>query len=287
VTAAVHNYATVTGVKRRAGTMQSRVFAILLLALSAIPSTAWADGKPLPLLGDHDLAAGGYSLVGLTWGRPRHPLQEQLGNFYVDDPALLEELKALWVTGGPAPMYACGYHYTVLLVRARRTVESFSINLETGCGTVVTDGGSYYFDAALLTRHADRYRKPVVEHRDFTSLAEGRNYLASLAGNERLLLLPEPQWRDYDGEFRFMLPCPDHGYDEAKVAACIANAHAEIEAKFPGEEFDLSEAGGEGERIMIEMKSSKPLHARFDLYEIEWEWRDYEPGVILYWRAAA
>ena len=53
-------------------------------------------------------------------------------------------------------MHACGYHYTILLVRDRRRVDSFSINLEIGCGTVVTDAGSYRFDVSLLTRHAER-----------------------------------------------------------------------------------------------------------------------------------
>ncbi len=267
--------------------MPSRIIAICLLALVALPTNAPAGAEPMKLLGDHDFTAGGYSLLGMIWGgRARHPVQKELSEFYVDDPALLKELQALWVTGGPAPMYACGYHYTILLVRAGRPVEDFSINLETECGTVVTAAGSYHFDAALLSTHADSYRKPVVEQRDFASLAEARDFLAGLAGNQRLLLMPQPRWRDYDGEFRFMLPCPGHGYDEAKVTACIDKARAEIEAKFPGEIFDLSEAGGEGERIMIEMKSSKPLHARFDLYEDEWKWRDYEPGVILYWRQA-
>jgi hypothetical protein len=266
--------------------MPHRIVAFCLLALVALPSAAMSGDEPLPLLGNHDFTADGYSLIGLTWGHPRHLVQEQLGDFYVDDQALLEELRALWLTGGPAPMYACGYHYTVLLIRDARTVESFSVNLETGCGTVVTDAGSYRFDATLLTAHADRYRKPVVERRDFTSLAEGRDYLAGLTGNRKLLLMPEPRWLTYDGEFRFMLHCPGHGYDEAKITACIDKARTEIATKFPGETFDLSEAGSEGERIMIEMKSSKPLHARFDLYEDEWKWRDYEPGVILYWRQA-
>ena len=66
-----------------------------------------------------------------------------------------------------------------------------------------------------------------------------------------------------------MLPCPRHGYDEAKVTACIDKARAKIEAKFPGETFYLSEAGGRDDQIMIEMKSSSPLHARFNLYEDE------------------
>lgn len=265
--------------------MPNRIISILLLALLALPVAARADGKPLPLLGEHDFTAGGYSLIGLNWGRPRHPVQKQLGEFYVDDPALLKELKTMWVTAGPAPMYACGYHYTILLVREGRPVEDFSINLETECGTVVTDTGSYRFDAALLTRLADRYRKPVVEQREFASLAEARDYLASLAGNERLLLMPDPQWRVYDGEFRLMLPCPDHGYDEAKVNGCIGGLRAEIKAKYPGETFDLSEAGSSGDDlILIEMKSSRTLHDHFDLYDDDWKWRDYDPALTLYWK---
>lgn len=263
-----------------------RSLAIFLLVLSISQTAARAGetsgDKWVPVISDYDFAAGGYSLIGMTWGRPRHPVQEQLGDFYVDDPALLEELKSLWVSR-PAPMYACGYHYTILLVRDRRTVESFAINLETGCGTVVTNTGSYAFDAALLTQNADRYRKPSVERRDFASLTEGRAELAGLAGNE-LLLMPDPRWRDYDGEFRFMAPCPGHGYDEVKVAACMDKVRAEIEARYPGETFDLMEAGSEGGRIMIEMKSGKALHARFDLYEDYRDWSDYKPALTLYWK---
>lgn len=269
--------------------MLLRSLAIFMLASAISPPAARAGeasgDKAVQIMHGHDFASGEYTLIGLTWGRPRHPIQEKLGDFYVDDPALLEELKSQWVSK-PAPMYACGYHYTILLVRDRLMVDSFSINLETGCGTVVTNTGSYRFDAALLTRHADRYRKPVVERRDFASLAEGRDDLAGLAGNERLLLIPDPQWRDYDGEFRFMAPCPGHGYDEAKVAACMDKVRAEIETKYPGETFDLKETGGEGDRIMIEMKSGKALHARFDLYGDYWEWRDYEPAITLYWKRA-
>lgn len=75
--------------------MLIRPIAMVLLTLLALPATARAESQPLPLLGEHEFTAGGYSLVGLTWGRPRHPVQEQLGDFYVDDPALLAEIKAL------------------------------------------------------------------------------------------------------------------------------------------------------------------------------------------------
>lgn len=290
MTVAARGHANDKQQEKRIRTMRSRFVAVFLLALLAAPVSALAGkapgDKPVRLLEGHDFAAGGYSVVGLFWNRPRHPIQNTLGEFYVDDPALLEELGAQWVTGGPAPMYACGYHYTILLVRDRQIVDSFAINLETECGAVVTDGRSYRFDTALLTRHAEGYRKPTAERREFASLAEGREYLKTLAGNKRLLLMPEPQWREYDGEFPFWAPCPGHDHDKAKVAACIRKVRAEIETKYTGETFDLEETGSSGDRIMIDLKCSKALHARFDLYEDYWKWRDYEPMLILYWKQA-
>jgi hypothetical protein len=263
--------------------MPIRLF-VIFLAVMALPLPGRAGSDGLPLLGEHDFQAGGYSLVGLFWNRPRHPLQKELGEFYVDEPAVLAEMQAEWRAGEPAPFYACGYHYTILLVRAGEVLDSLAINLETECGTVVTDTGSFRFDTALLTRHADRYRKPVAEHSEFPTLAEAHAYLAEIDGDPRLLLKPKPQWRNYDGEFRFMLPCPGHDFDDGKVAACISRLSAEIEAKYPDESFDLMEAGGRTDFVMIEMKCSKALHDRFDLYDDYWEWRDYEPALTLYWK---
>lgn len=264
--------------------MPIRLFVIPLLLLAALPLQARAGGGDLPLLGNHDFSAGGYSLIARFWNRPRHPLQKKLGEFYVDDPAVLAEMQAEWRAGEPAPFYACGYHYTILLVRAGEILDSLAINLETECGTVVTSAGSFRFDTALLTRHADRYRKPLVEQREFPSLAEARTYLVEIEGDPRLLLKPEPHWQNYDGDFRFMLPCPGHDFDSGKVSACIDKLKAEIETKFPDELFDLMEAGGQTDLVMIEMKCSKALHDRFDLYEDYWEWRDYKPALTLYWK---
>jgi len=264
------------------------VYAVLLLILFSVPAGARADSAGLPLLGNHDFQTGGYSLVGLFWNGPRHPVQDELGQFYVDDPAVLAEMQAEWRTGEPAPFYACGYHYTVLLVRGGEAMESLAINLETECGTVVVDGKSYRFDVAYLTRHADRYRKPIVDRRIFPSLAEARGYLDGIDGDQRLLFKPEPHWRKYDGEFRFTVPCPDHDFNSAKRRACFDRVRAEFETIFPGEVFDLSEAGSSsgvsGDFVTIEMKCSKPLHDRFDLYEDDWKWRDYEPALTLYWK---
>lgn len=253
-----------------------------LMLLLAGPVPAHAEGAGEPLFAAHDFAAGRYSLVGLLDSRPRHPIQKQLGNFYVDDPALLATMRSEWRAGAEAPFYACGYHYTILLTRDGEVVESLAINLETECGTVVGNSGSHRFDTALLTRHAARYREPVIEQRDFASLAEARTYLAKAETDPRLLLAPHPVWRDYDGYFRFMMPCPGHGFDDVKVAACIAAARSAIEAKYPGEKFELDESGSQGDDIMVEMKSRKPLHDRFDLYEDYWEWRNYDPVLVLY-----
>jgi hypothetical protein len=265
------------------------VLALVFSAQAALAAGVTKDGA-VRLLGGHDFADRSYAIVGLILSHRRHPIQEELGDFYVDDPTLLEELNAQWVTGEQVPMHACGYHYTILLVRDRRRVDSFSINLETGCGTVATDAGSYRFDVALLTRHAERYRKPVMERRNFASLAEGRDYLAGLAGNRRLLLVPDPHWREYDGEVRFHAPCPGHdfghGINAAKLSVCINRVRTEIGTKFPGETFDLSSDGGSTGNITVKMKSSKTLYARFDLYKIAYEWKDYAPSLTLHWKQA-
>lgn len=249
---------------------------------------AWAGGgkdAPVQLLAGHEFADRSYAIVGMVWGRERHDIQRRLGNFYVDDPDLLEELRNFWVTGGPAPFYACGYHYTIYVLRRQRIVDSFSVNLESGvCGSVVTGGGSYFFDASLLTRYAGRYRKPRIERREFETLAEARRQLTALADNPLLLLLPDPDWRDYDGEFRFMADCPGHDFDEARVQACLDRVRAEIGAAHPDERFALEETGGDGEHILVEMKCSAALHTRFKLYEDHWRWHDYEPRLTLYWK---
>ena len=257
---------------------------VVLLWAGGIPAGSAAGDEAVELLSGHDFTAGGYTVLARLWGRERHEIQRELGEFYVDDPAVLEELRNLWVTRGTAPFYACGYHYTVLVLQGQRIVDSFVINLETDCGAVVTAGGSYRFDPTLLTQPAARYRKPVVERREFASLKEGRAYLAGLAGNERLLLAPHPEWRDHDGEFRFKVPCPDHGYEDARVDACLDRLRAEIDAVSGGEAYALSESGSGSDYILVEMKCSKALHSRFDLHEEYFAWRDYKPAVTLYWR---
>lgn len=262
--------------------MLKRLF-VLLLIVNAAPAAAREPGPKL--LEGHDFTTGAYVLFGTVWGRERHEMQEKLGNFFVEDIALLQEIQRAWVAGGPAPFYACGYHYTVYVLRDRNIVDSFSINLETGCGSVVTGKGSYFFDPRLLVRFADRYRKPVIEEMKYENLGQARRALASLAGNPRLLLQPMPAWRDFDGEFRFMAPCPDHGFDDNKVGACLDRVRSEISAAHPGEPFSLEETGGDGENILVEMKCRKALRLRFELYEDYFRWRDYEPRMTLYWKA--
>lgn len=271
--------------------MRSIIFCLLVLASS---QAAWAreivvDNRVSPLAG-YDFAAGGYSLVGRVWGGPgdpRHPVQKELGEFYVDDPALLEEIKAQWIVGErPVLISPCDYHYAMQVIRDRQVVGEFLISLENECVVLVMDGESLGLDAATLTRHADRYRKPVVESFYFNSLAEARDHLASLAGNERLLVTPDPYWRDYEGDFRFIILCPGHGYRPAKIKACIDKVRAEIETEYPGEKFDLTDRVGRDDRFNIEIKSSKALYARFDLYKINKGWFEYAPLLIVYWKQA-
>lgn len=51
--------------------MPGRIIAICLLALVALPTNAPAGDEPMKLLGDHDITAGGYSLLGMIGGAAR------------------------------------------------------------------------------------------------------------------------------------------------------------------------------------------------------------------------
>lgn len=189
--------------------MRRRLFAVLLLIPLAVfaASQFWPKGPPL--LAGHNFQDGGYSLVGTFLHGQGHPIQQELGEFYLDDPAVLAKMQSDWYAGMETAFYPCGYHYTIHLVRDGKILERFLVNLETECGTVVIGNNSYRFDTNLLTRYADHYRKPVAEHREFASLDEGNEFLAGLAGNPRLLMIPDPPWHKYDPQLTFYWKQPE------------------------------------------------------------------------------
>jgi hypothetical protein len=225
----------------------------------------------------------GDAVVGLSrhWGE-NEPVSKRIGSFYVDDPAILKRMAAQWRTGGPAPYFLCGYHYSLYLLSKGEIKREFSINLETGCNTIVDENENpHWFEPSLIEAFEADYKKPLEVEKTFASLEEGRRYLSEVKKDPAFLMLLEPEWKVFDGTLRFKVHCdlPEDG--AARV--CLSRVESEIRKKYPGEEL-AAESKGEGysngklNEMEIALACKESLRKKFDLYELEKDgWRPYEP----------
>jgi len=268
--------------------MPNRIASILLLLLT-IPLASYggaelsSNGK-VRLLQKYNFQKGNHAVVGLVLENEGHELQRALGNFYTDDPEVLDELKREWVTDNPSPVFACGYHYTVHVVNDGNDLESFEINLDKGCNTVATDHGHFFFDPQKLGAFIGKLKKPLVKRERFASVEEARSYMRSLP-KDGLLMVITPDWLQYDGEFRFDVECDFGNFDSDRIQECITQTKEKISAKYPDEDFVVEESGSSRGKILVRMKCSKAFYAKFDLYKVIWKWSEYYPTLITIWKA--
>ncbi len=267
------------------------IFIVLLLAATLFSISGAACLSPhgrVRLFEKYDFESGRYAVVGMMWSEQRHKMQEALRDFYTDDLRILAELKEKWVTDEPSPVFACGYHYTIYVLKDGVEVESFSINLDDGCNTVATNHGYYYFDPNKLGVFIGKLKKPIIKRKAFKSPSEGRTYIKSLSGRTDVLMVLTPDWLEYDGEFRFYADCNFGNFDSNLIQRCVDRVGRQIRKKYDGEKFMVDEGGsmsGPGKsKILIRMKCFKNLYDRFDLYRVEWEWRGYSPELTVVWK---
>ena len=176
-----------------------------------------------------------------------------------------------------SPFYACGYHFGVFVIKDGKEIESFFINVEKGCNTVVTNYGQFYFDPNKIQMFKNKFKKPKIKRKRFNSCQEGRNYLKSLDKSNRLLMYLKPRWINFDGEFRFYVGCDQTDYDNPISQQCLDRAKSRISQKFTKELFALEQSGSSNGKILITIQCKKELYNKFDLYEIDWKWSDYSP----------
>jgi hypothetical protein len=231
------------------------------------------------LFDKYDFNKGNYSIAGILWHDQRHKLQKMIGNFYTDDIEVLNKIKGSWITEKPSPFYACGYHFGVFVIKDGKKIESFFINVEKGCNTVVTQYGQFYFDPTKIQIFKSKFKKPKIKRKRFNSCQEGRNYIKALDKNDRFLMYLKPRWIKYDGEFRFYVSCDQTDYGNPISQQCLDGAESRISKKFPKELFALEQSGSSNGKILITMKCKKALYDKFDIYEIDWKWSDYSPDL--------
>lgn len=253
---------------------------------------------------------GAWSLYGGWWG-PRHKVLEKLtlspgdavvafdlkwenhddiasriGDFYVDDPAVLARVAKKWVTGGPAPYFLCGYNYRVFLVSKGVVVDEVSINLEHGCHTLVDGKGrSFWFPPSLITAFERDYKKPRVETRTFPSLADARRALDPLRQDPAFLMFVEPEWLVFDGSFKLTTPCDFSEEARTSSDVCLAEVTRRLKERYPGEEF-AAEFGGSSSRdgrllsLTVRVNSTEAFRKKQALFEVEKNsWQPFKPAL--------
>lgn len=228
----------------------------------------------------------GDAVVGLDlkWENA-DPVSKRVGDFYVDDPAVLKRMSEAWVSKGIAPFFLCGYNYDLNLVSDGQVVDSYAVNLEKGCNTIVDrNGRSHWFDPAIIERFEGELKKPRIEEAEFKSLAEARARLAAVEKDPKLLLVVEPLWRTFDGEFRISPPCEPTDDVESAALKCREAVAKRIRERYPSEEFLASDSAAEYQhgklsKLTLKVTSSEAFMRKFDLYEVEkGSWRPLKLG---------
>jgi hypothetical protein len=184
-------------------------------------------------------------------------------------------------------MYACGYHYYILILRNGEEIDSFAINLE--CNEIVTELGSRYFDLKKLEDFSTSLKHLYRSSSEFSSVTEARGAFRRFASAKGFVYARHPDWLNFEGEFNFRIKCPGASkscYSESK--SLINEAKEKIKVAYPGEVFELSESGGMIGELSVRMKCNKSLEEKFTIYD-RWEknffgaWKPYRPFLMTYW----
>lgn len=269
-------------------------FSLLILLLSC-PLIGVSQYAPFDSI---DVVSGGYSLLVLTSESDRSTLRDSLGEFFVSDIEVLKELKKHWHFTEKAPLYACGYHYTIRLCKDGKEVDGFSVNLN--CHTLCRNRDCYQFDNNLLRLLIGKTQKLHAEFRSLP-LKDARDYLQSIRNDSLLIYAPDPLWMKYEGSFEFTYQYPegtqayfpsledeiDENLLQYTSDSILEKLEQELVGAYPNEPFELQEYGGSLNSITVKVYSNKSLEERFDLHPREayqdWEFLDTRFGT--YWKS--
>jgi len=245
---------------------------------------AFAGSAQQAVFQKYDFNEEGYAILGLLSESDRNTLRDSLLLFYTDDPAILNEIRASWVFDQKGPFYACGYHYIVSVCKDGTILDSFAINLN--CNTIVTSDGSFYFDVNKLRRFYGRVKTPVVRREKYESAAFAKKAIDSLKKESTLLMLHEPVWVTYEGEFTFVYPCseeyPDCYDSEEQVLEQLTRQFA---SQFHNEPFELTGVGGSRTELYVKVKSNRSFLEKMDpSTNYVGDWKSYDRTLTTYWK---
>lgn len=230
------------------------------------------------------------------------PLQEEIREFYVDDPDALEEVRKKWVTHGYAEskeLVGCGHDFEVTLYKDGKAIDKFSVLLPNKCtgledgSFIVKEGVFYRFNRELIKGFFAKYKKPRTEEKEFSSVDEGRKFLKKLGNDESIIFIPKPKWKNYEGRFKLSMFCDiwkNGNLVFSSARACMAEARKKIQKAYPSEKIELSVGGYSTEVrnvLYIDVISSKSFYNTFDVYYVDKDnyftkWSPFRAYTIIY-----
>ncbi len=236
---------------------------------------------------------GGYTLVGINSRESdKNALADSLGDFYTDDIAVLNAIKAAWIFRRSSPMYACGYHYGIIILKDGKEVASNWINLN--CHELTTNNGSLYFDERKLSMFRDRFKKLFVKTDDFGSRAEALSYWSHIHSDKRFVFADEPDWLEFDGSFGFLFKCPEaNGKCNERKDKYLDQVKAEIAAAYPDEKVKVQTSRSIRGDLLFNVRSTLALYRRFKLYKVdpssyfEGQWEPIPLSLRSYWKSVS
>jgi hypothetical protein len=201
---------------------------------------------------------------------------------YFDQPASLERIKDALVLNPitDAPEYSASHIMEVCRNgKSEMHIEwedYFNHYLHSPAGDFRFSG---HFDFA-------GYKLARLQRFEFQDIATARRSMDSLRTLPGLILMREPRWKTYMGEFLFHVDLPLMDEDTA-----LAKLSAEISAQYPGEPFELtidyiSKLGDKFENTYyVGVKCNFSLYERFALFpRTKDPWMEYWLHLDTFWK---
>lgn len=267
--------------------MKKYIFLIILYFFNTNSfSSSSHDG--MQLLKKYNFNDGTYTVVGIISQNKNHEIQKILGNFYISDINDLNNIKNKWITNAPSPFYACGYHYNINVLKNGIRQETFLINLDDKCNTVVTNNGYYHFNMIHIKELIGVAKSAKKENKVFLSLEQARCFYQLLLRNKKLLFVHKPVWEKFDGSFQIFINLDEEYQPGQSVKKYLDRAVLEIENLFPNEVFSVKQSGmsigPEGKTIIVKIQGSKRLFDKFKIYKKDGNWHEFQPVLTIYWK---
>lgn len=220
------------------------------------------------LLKDYAFNNEHYKILGLSNQLFPNGIQSQLNEFYIEDSVILNEIQNTWIIGKsktiPGHRQDHFYHYTILLLKNGKDVESFSINLDSSI--ILTKTGAYEFNVGVLKSLIGKVKPFVRQEYDFASYKEGKKFEQGIQKSSQFLFSSEWNWQNYEGTFIFFYTSKD------KITKVVKYLEKFISSTNPNEPFkmDVFMIGPDGE-LSFTLTCNQSLYNKFTLKKDKWK----------------